>query len=146
MWTDAETKVTITCKCYRQAMQVTCPNAELWMTGPMSARSSGAPNAVITVMSWKREHKKKWKLSLRLKSEVMRTVSSCTQASALPCGVSLIPEDRSRLMDTGESRGSGMAADPRVKDIDAAEKKVRKTGPFNPWKETAWHLWRKGEM
>mgnify|MGYP003601772350 CR=1 FL=1 len=33
-----------------------------------------------------------------------------------------------------------------VKDIDAAEKKVRKTGPFNQWKETAWHLWRKGEI
>lgn len=33
-----------------------------------------------------------------------------------------------------------------VKDIDAAEKKVRKKGPFNQWKETAWHLWRKGEI
>lgn len=33
-----------------------------------------------------------------------------------------------------------------VKDIDAAEKKVRRTGPFNQWKETAWHLWRKGEI
>jgi hypothetical protein len=33
-----------------------------------------------------------------------------------------------------------------VKDIDAAEKKVRKTGPFNQWKETAWYLWRKGEI
>jgi hypothetical protein len=33
-----------------------------------------------------------------------------------------------------------------VKDIDAAEKVVRKTGPFNQWKETAWHLWRKGEI
>ncbi len=33
-----------------------------------------------------------------------------------------------------------------VKDIDAAEKKVRKTGPFNLWKETAWRLWRMGEI
>ena len=33
-----------------------------------------------------------------------------------------------------------------VKDIDAAEKKVRKTGPFNQWKETAWDLWRRGEI
>ena len=33
-----------------------------------------------------------------------------------------------------------------VKDIDAAEKKVRKTGLFNQWKETAWLLWRKGEI
>ena len=33
-----------------------------------------------------------------------------------------------------------------VKDIDAAEKKVRKTGPFNMWKETAWRLWRMGEI
>ena len=33
-----------------------------------------------------------------------------------------------------------------VKDIDAAEKKVRKTGPFNQWKETAWNLWRRGEI
>jgi hypothetical protein len=33
-----------------------------------------------------------------------------------------------------------------VRDIDAAEKRVRKTGPFNQRKETAWHLWRKGEI
>jgi len=33
-----------------------------------------------------------------------------------------------------------------VKDIDAAEKVIKKTGPFNQWKETAWHLWRKGEI
>jgi len=33
-----------------------------------------------------------------------------------------------------------------VKDIDAAEKEVRKKGPFNQWKETAWELWRKGEI
>ncbi|MDD2836475.1 MAG: hypothetical protein PHY05_10050 [Methanothrix sp.] len=31
-------------------------------------------------------------------------------------------------------------------DIDAAEKKVRKSRPFNQWKETALHLWRKGEI
>lgn len=33
-----------------------------------------------------------------------------------------------------------------VKDIDAAEKKVRKTGPYNRWQETAWDLWRRGEI
>jgi len=33
-----------------------------------------------------------------------------------------------------------------MKDIDAAEKKVRKTGSFNQWKETTWHLWRKGAI
>ena len=34
---------------------------------------------------------------------------------------------------------------PMQKWLDAAEKKVRKTGPFNQWKETAWLLWRKGK-
>jgi hypothetical protein len=34
----------------------------------------------------------------------------------------------------------------RVKDIEVAIKQVRRTGPFNQWKETAWHLWRKGEI
>ena len=33
-----------------------------------------------------------------------------------------------------------------VRDIDAAEKKVRKAGPFNRWEEIAWDLWRKGEI
>jgi hypothetical protein len=46
----------------------------------------------------------------------------------------------------GASNLAGMTAGPGVKDIDAAEMKVRKTGPFNQWKETAWHLWQKGEI
>ena len=33
-----------------------------------------------------------------------------------------------------------------VKDIDAAEEKVKKAGPFNQRMEIAWHLWRKGEI
>jgi len=33
-----------------------------------------------------------------------------------------------------------------VKDIEAAVKKVKRAGPFNHWKETAWMLWRKGEI
>jgi len=33
-----------------------------------------------------------------------------------------------------------------VKDIDAAEKKVRETGPYNQWQETAWDMWKKGEI
>ncbi|OPY49333.1 MAG: hypothetical protein A4E49_03156 [Methanosaeta sp. PtaU1.Bin112] len=31
-----------------------------------------------------------------------------------------------------------------VKDIEAAEKVVRKSGPFNRWQENAFHLWRTG--
>ena len=39
----------------------------------------------------------------------------------------------------------GVMTFPMQKWLDAAEKKVRKTGPFNQWKETAWLLWRKGK-
>jgi hypothetical protein len=105
VWTDVETKVTITCKCYRQAMQVTCPNAELWLAGPMSARSSGATNVVITVMSWKREHKKEVESFLKAQKRSNEDWLKLHAGICTPMWCSLIPEDISRLMDTGEARG-----------------------------------------
>ena len=40
---SAETKVTITCKCYRQAMRSHVPNAEPWLTGPYDAEETMMP-------------------------------------------------------------------------------------------------------
>jgi hypothetical protein len=70
------------------------------------------------------------------------------QASALPCGAALFPRRKSRPRVAGELRersGNGCGA-LGLKDIEAAVKKVKRAGPLNQWKETAWHLSWKGEI